>query len=295
MNGFQLQQIVTDIEDGWRVSHFCTTRLGISRKMLVSIKNHGDITRNGQHVNVHDVLHAGDRVHVFFPEETPAPDMVATEGELDILFEDDWLLVVNKPPGMASIPSRLHPERSLSNYVLGYYRKQGIPYAIHIVNRLDRDTSGLVLFAKHGLAHHRMSLMQRSNELERHYLAYAPGNVPVQTIDQPIGQTDHSFMERMVRPDGQRAITHILNSRLVRAFDQEISLLDIRLETGRTHQIRVHLSFLGHPLIGDTMYQGNPLLPRQALHSASATFLHPATGERVRFEAPLPEDLRLEG
>lgn len=293
MNGFQLQQTVSVAEDTWRVSHFCTTRLGISRKMLVSIKHHGDILRNGKHVNVHDVLYAGDEVQVLFPQEAPAEDMIATTGELDILFEDDWLLVVNKPPGMASIPSRLHPERSLSNYVLGYYRQQGIPYAIHIVNRLDRDTSGLVLFAKHGLAHHRMSQMQQTNQIERHYLAYAPGAVPVQTIDQPIGQTDHSFMERMVRPDGQRAVTHILNSRTIEAFDRKISLLDIRLETGRTHQIRVHLAFLGHPLIGDTMYSGEPLLPRQALHSASAVFPHPATGECVRFEAPLPEDLRI--
>ncbi len=290
---FQIEQDVTETESGWSVGHFCTTRLKISRKMLVSIKHHGDILCNGQHVNVGESVHSGDRIHVRFPEEQPAQDMHATNGELDILFEDEWLLVVNKPPGMASIPSRLHPERSLSNFVLGYYREQRIPYAIHIVNRLDRDTSGLVVFAKHALAHHQLSKMQQNGLLDRRYVAFIEGTISPQTINLPIGQTDHSFMERMVRADGQQAITHILASESFQAFNRDLSRLTIKLETGRTHQIRVHLAALGHPLVGDTMYKGTPLIARQALHSASATFPHPGTGEVMTFVAPLPDDLSL--
>lgn len=290
---FQIEQDVTEKESGWSVGHFCTTRLKISRKMLVSIKHHGDILCNGQHVNVGESVHSGDRIHVRFPEEQPAQDMHATSGELAILFEDEWLLVVNKPPGMASIPSRLHPERSLSNFVLGYYREQSIPYAIHIVNRLDRDTSGLVVFAKHALAHHQLSKMQQNGLLDRRYVAFIEGTISPQTINLPIGQTDHSFMERMVRADGQQAITHILASKSFQAFNRDLSRLTIKLETGRTHQIRVHLAALGHPLVGDTMYKGTPLIARQALHSASATFPHPGTGEVMTFVAPLPDDLSL--
>ncbi|OIN67735.1 RNA pseudouridine synthase [Exiguobacterium sp. KRL4] len=290
---FQLEEQVTKQQDGWSVGHFCTTRLHISRKMLVSIKHHGEILRNGEHVIVNEIVHAGDRIHVRFPEEAPASDMHATSGELEILFEDDWLLIVNKPPGMASIPSRLHPERSLSNFVLGYYQQHQIPYAIHIVNRLDRDTSGLVVFAKHALAHHQLSKMQQTGLLDRRYIALIEGQITPQTINLPIGQTDHSFMERMVREDGQHAVTHILTSEPLSAFSRELSQLTIKLETGRTHQIRVHLAALGHPLVGDTMYKGTPLIPRQALHSASASFPHPRTGEVMRFEAPLPDDLRL--
>lgn len=288
---FQLKKEVTREQEGWSVSHFCTTCLHISRKMLVSIKHHGEILRNGQHVNVTETVHPGDQIHVHFPEEHPAEDMHATSGELDVLFEDDWLLIVNKPPGMASIPSRLHPERSLSNFVLGYYQQHNIPYAIHIVNRLDRDTSGLVVFAKHALAHHQLSKMQQNGLLDRRYVALIEGHLSPQTINLPIGQTDHSFMERMVREDGQQAITHILTSEPVTAFSKALSRLTIKLETGRTHQIRVHLAALGHPLVGDTMYRGTPLIPRQALHSASATFPHPATGELMTFIAPLPDDL----
>lgn len=291
---FQLKETVTQEQVGWSVGHFCTTRLHISRKMLVSIKHHGDILRNGQHVNVNESVDLDDEIHVTFPEEQPAADMIATQGELDIIFEDAWLLIVNKPPGMASIPSRLHPERSLSNFVLGYYKQKQIPYAIHIVNRLDRDTSGLVIFAKHALAHHQLSKMQQSGLLDRRYVALIEGELKPQTIDLPIGQTDHSFMERMVREDGQRAVTHILKSTAIEAFMRTISQLEIKLETGRTHQIRVHLAALGHPLVGDTMYRGTPLIPRQALHSASARFPHPGTGELVTFEAPLPSDLFLE-
>ncbi|WP_251132171.1 MULTISPECIES: RluA family pseudouridine synthase [unclassified Exiguobacterium] len=291
---FELKETVTHEQVGWSVGHFCTTRLRISRKMLVSIKHHGDILRNGQHVNVNESVDLDDEIHVSFPEEHPAEDMIATQGELDILFEDEWLLIVNKPPGMASIPSRLHPERSLANFVLGYYKQRQIPYAIHIVNRLDRDTSGLVIFAKHALAHHQLSKMQQNGLLDRRYVALIEGELGPQTIDLPIGQTDHSFMERMVREDGQRAVTHILKSTAVEAFMRTISQLEIKLETGRTHQIRVHLAALGHPLVGDTMYRGTPLIPRQALHSASARFPHPGTGEMVMFEAPLPSDLFIE-
>ncbi|WP_114569847.1 RluA family pseudouridine synthase [Exiguobacterium flavidum] len=292
MKSFQLKRRVASRECGITVSHFCTAVIGVSRKMLTSIKHHGDILLNGKHVNVYEEVKEGDEVHLIFPLEAPAEDMMVTEGPVDIVYEDDWLLVVNKPPGMASIPSRLHPDNSLANYVLGYYRSKGIPYAIHIVNRLDRDTSGLVVFAKHAFCHHLMSRKQKNGKIDRNYIALIEGQVAPQTIDAPIGRAEGSFIERCVTEEGQHAVTHLLEVEPFTAAGHELSLLRIKLETGRTHQIRVHLAYIGHPLVGDTLYGGRPILSRQALHSAVARFDHPGTGEPCVFEAALPEDMR---
>ncbi|QUP86230.1 RluA family pseudouridine synthase [Exiguobacterium sp. PFWT01] len=285
MQGFTIRRVV---EKAIPLRDFLMQDMGISRKMLTLVKHEGDIEVNGMHRTVRHELEQGDEVIVRFPPESPSLDMVASERPIRILYEDDTLLAVDKPAGIATIPSRLHPTDTLANAVLGYYQRIGLSSAIHVINRLDRDTSGVVLFAKYGFIHHRFSELQKANGLMRTYKALVEEEVTPQTIDAPIGRAENSIMERVVTTEGQRAITHILASD---PFGSG-SLLTIRLETGRTHQIRVHLRHIGHPLIGDSMYGGTARMPRHALHSASARFIHPMTGDTIQIEAPIPEDFR---
>lgn len=260
----------------------------ISRKMLTQVKHGGLILVNGEPRTIRFDLSIGDEVTVHFPLEQPAETMIRSQRPLTVLYEDDYLLAVDKPAGIATIPSRLHPDDTLANAVLGYYERINLSSAIHVINRLDRDTSGVVLFAKYAYVHHRFSELQKQGGLSRTYLALVEGVVGEQTIDAPIGRAEHSIMERVVTSDGQRAVTHILQSEPY----GEYTVLTIQLETGRTHQIRVHMRHIGHPLLGDTMYGGRLVLPRHALHSSSATFNHPLTGEHVVITAAYPDDFK---
>ncbi|MCT4781895.1 MULTISPECIES: RluA family pseudouridine synthase [Exiguobacterium] len=265
---------------------FLMTDCGISRKMLAHVKQAGRILVNGEPKTVRHDVSVGDEVTIHFPAELPAETMVRSNRPLTVLYEDEWVLAVDKPAGIATIPSRLHPTDTLANAVLGYYQAIQLDSAIHVINRLDRDTSGVVLFAKYAYVHHRFSELQKQGGLTRTYMALVEGHVEPQTIDAPIGRAEHSIMERIITPDGQRAVTHVRQA----ASYGDVSALTIQLETGRTHQIRVHLRHLGHPLIGDTMYGGDTRLPRHALHSLDATFRHPLTDEQLSITAPIPED-----
>ncbi|WP_214827402.1 RluA family pseudouridine synthase [Exiguobacterium algae] len=286
MYGFTLRRVA---ETTVSLRDFLREEMGISRKMLTQVKHGGKIEVNGLERTVRHELNPGEEVIVYFPEETPSATMVASNRPITILFEDEYLLAVDKPAGIATIPSRLHPSDTLANAVLGYYHTIGLKSAIHVINRLDRDTSGVVLFAKYSYIHHLCSELQKKSELSRSYLALVEGELEPQTIDAPIGRAADSIMERVVTEDGQRAVTHI---RKVERFG-EVSALTIQLETGRTHQIRVHLRHISHPLIGDTMYGGVTVMGRHALHSMSARLCHPMTGQELIIESPVPNDFYL--
>lgn len=285
MQGFTIRRVV---EKDMPLRDFLMQDLGISRKMLTLVKHEGMIEVNGVHRTVRHELVSGDEVVVMFPPESPSTGMVTSDRPIQILYEDDSVLAIDKPAGIATIPSRLHPTDTLANAVLGYYQQIGLSSAIHVVNRLDRDTSGVVLFAKYGFIHHRFNELQKANELKRTYMALVEEEVTPQTIDAPIGRAEGSIMERVVTEEGQRAVTHILDCQ---KFGDAFRV-NIRLETGRTHQIRVHLRHIGHPLIGDSMYGGSPRMSRHALHSASARFIHPMTGKEIEVVAPIPGDFR---
>ncbi|UAL48663.1 RluA family pseudouridine synthase [Sutcliffiella horikoshii] len=268
----------------------------ISKAALIDIKfNGGALHVNGSAVTVRYVLQEGDTVEVFFPKEEPSEDLVAEEIPLDIVYEDEYVLVVNKPAGMASIPSREHRHGTLANAVLGYYQSKGICATIHIVTRLDRDTSGLMLIAKHRHAHHLFSLQQKEFGVKRRYEALVHGEMNVDeaeasgAVDAPIGRKDSSIIEREVREDGQRAVTHYMVLRARESW----SHVSLRLETGRTHQIRVHMAYIGHPLLGDSLYGGSGVngLSRQALHSCELSFFHPVEEREMTFRCTLPEDM----
>ncbi|WP_409253449.1 RluA family pseudouridine synthase [Bacillus sp. SCS-153A] len=291
MISYHMDWSIPEKESGLDIKTFLNKH-NISKRMLTDIKfAGGKISVNNQEVTVRYVLQKGDHLSILFPPEPKSPTLQPEDILLDIIYEDKDLLVINKPPYMSTIPSREHPDGSLANGIYGYYRQKKIESAIHIVTRLDRDTSGLVLVAKHRHIHHLMSLQQKKREIKRSYEAIAEGSFSVLEgkITEPIGRKDTSIIEREVREDGKAAITHY---RVFRQYEG-YAHVGLALDTGRTHQIRVHMSYKGHPLLGDSLYGGNPdKIDRQALHCRSLSFLHPNTGEQLHFQVPLPVDMK---
>lgn len=264
---------------------------GISKRTLASVKyGGGTILVNGEEVTVRHVLGIGDAVTVIFPNEELGAGLQAESGPLAIIYEDDALLIVDKPSMQNTIPSREHPAGSLANIVAGHFAANDIPATLHIATRLDRDTSGLVCIAKNRHIHHMLSMQQKDKRMKRQYEAFAHGCFESRkfTITAPIGRKDSSIIEREVRADGQFAETQV---EVLREFP-EFSHIKLQLNTGRTHQIRVHLAHLGNPLLGDDLYGGKrDVLQRQALHCSTLELVHPVTGEFMRFDSPLKKDM----
>lgn len=291
MSRFMLQWVIDTHDAGKMIKEFLKEK-SISKTALTDIKfKGGKIAVNGQEVTVRYYLQADDYLTVHFPVEEPSAGLLGEDLPLDILYEDDYLMVVNKSYGMNTIPSREHPIGSLANGLIGYFHKIGLFATTHIVTRLDRNTSGLVLIAKHRHIHHLLSSEQKAGRIKRTYEAFAEGVLKNASgmIEEPIGRKQESIIEREVRADGQYALTHY---RVIQSFPR-FTWLKLQLETGRTHQIRVHLSHIGHPLLGDELYGGRTdLIKRQALHCRKVIFNHPIFGEKFEFTAELPQDMQ---
>ncbi len=288
------REITYTIEDsraGQSIRAFLQAR-GYSHKNLVELKKYEDgILVNGDARYMNYLLNSQDLLTVRIYDEECSEKIPPVELPLNIVYEDEDLLVVNKPAGMPIHPSLNNYDNSLANGLAWYFEKQGKPFVFRCINRLDRDTSGLTIIAKHMVSAGILSSMVSRREIHREYLAIAKGIVtPAEgTIDAPIARKADSIVERVVdRERGEQAVTHyrVLETR------NGHSLLALHLETGRTHQIRVHMKHLGFPLIGDYLYYPDlTLIKRQALHSHRLVFLHPITNERLIFESNLPEDM----
>ncbi|GIP39186.1 hypothetical protein J31TS4_24660 [Paenibacillus sp. J31TS4] len=238
------------------------------------------------------IVTAGGKVRLrLFPEEAPSDRFVPEWRELDVLYEDDFCLVVNKPAGLAVHPTEPGGGGTLANAVAAYYESTGQACRVRHIHRLDEDTTGPVLYAKNDWAQAALDEAMREKRVDRRYAALVQGVVRAGrgTIDAQIGRDRHHAKRRRVSPGGQRAVTRFETAERW----ADASLLRLRLETGRTHQIRVHLQHLGHPILGDRLYGGRtvPGLTRQALHGESLRFPHPFTGEPVTVEAPWPADM----
>ena len=209
---------------------------------------------------------------------------------LDIVYEDEDVLVLNKPPKLPIHPTKGYEYHSLANGVVHYYEKQGIPFVFRSINRIDKDTTGLVIVAKNMLSGSILGEAMRNREIRRTYLAVTEGELPESgTIDLPIGRREGSAVERCIDENGAKAVTHY--ERLHYANGH--SLAQIRLETGRTHQIRLHMRAIGHPLPADVLYNENfAVIGRHALHSWKLEFPHPITKEILCFEQEMPEDMK---
>lgn len=246
---------------------------------------------NGVHYYMRQELSIGDHLQVRICETQNSEKIPPTKLPLDIIYEDEDLLVLNKPAGMPIHPSLNNYTNSMANALAYYFQSQGKPFIFRCCNRLDRDTSGLTIVSKHLVSGSILSDMTKYREVHREYLAIARGSVTPSegTIQAPLGRKEGTIIERTVDWEhGEDAVTHY---KVVKEANGH-SLVSLRLETGRTHQIRIHMKYLGYPLIGDYLY--NPdmeYMTRQALHSHHMEFTHPITGEHMSFTAPLPEDM----
>lgn len=279
--------------DGISVNNFLRAKCGVSYRLIKKLKRVPmGITANGQHIRTVDPLRGGDIVALNIPEdENPT---VPNEIPIDIIYEDEHIAVINKPSGMPVHPARDHVTDTLANAFSAHLIARGEPNsAFRVINRLDRDTTGLVLTAKNS---HAASLLH--GHTEKVYYAICQGILTDSgTIDAPIRIMEGHGIQREVGEGGISAITHwtaIQNMHLTAPGGNtyDLTLLEIHLETGRTHQIRVHFTSLGMPLAGDDMYGGSwDLIQRQALHCGQLNFNHPITGEPMEFKAPLPHDM----
>ncbi|MBQ8822123.1 MAG: RluA family pseudouridine synthase [Lachnospiraceae bacterium] len=265
---------------------------GYSSQTIKELKKmERSILINGEWEYVRHRLNVGEELVIHIQEEVSSEKIPPVQLEFGIIYEDEDIMVVNKPADMPIHPSLNNYYNSLANGLAYYFEEQGKAFVFRCVNRLDRDTSGLTIIAKHMLSAGILSQQVANREIHREYLAIARGiPAPAEgTIDAPIARKEASVIERVVDFEkGDRAVTHY------KTIDTKNghSLLSIHLETGRTHQIRVHMKHIGCPLIGDYLY--NPdmeHMSRQALHSHRLIFTHPITGETMDFTAPLPEDM----
>lgn len=287
-----LRYLIGEEHAGLRISQFLR-RKGYSCQNLASIRHMPDsVVLNGVPCYMNRELAGGDSLAIVLQEEKSSGNIPPVKLPLDIVYEDEDIVVVNKAVGMPTHPSFRNFENTLANGLAWYYQEQGKPFIFRCCNRLDRDTSGLTVVAKHQVSACILSSMTARREVHREYLAIAQGHVAPEsgTICAPLGRKDGSIIERVVDwENGEEAITHYR----VLSKNGLYSLVELELETGRTHQIRIHMKYLGYPLIGDYLYNPNMQhISRQALHSHRLSFPHPITGEPLSFTAPLPEDMR---
>lgn len=252
----------------------------ISGRALKRLKNGGDIRVNQMTRTVRWPLVKGDVIELYYPSEKSITHISPWYFPLHVVYEDDYLMVIKKPAGIMSIPTSREPTHTLANIIVAYYKMHDIDATVHLVSRLDKDTSGLILVAKSARMHDLLS-----HSFERRYRLLVEGAMSGQgTIDAPIGRKEESI-KRGVYADGKSAITHYR----VLQTKADMSLVEAILETGRTHQIRVHFAYLGHPLIGDRLYgKAHPAFLGQALHSYYLSFTHPVLLETMTFE-DIPE------
>ncbi len=277
---------------GIRVDTLLKRRLGLSGTVVRRIKWLPDgILVDGRRVNTRYVPRAGEVLSVRLSDPERRSGIVPAPGPLDIVYEDPDLLVLNKAPGVAVHPGPGHYDDTIGNFLLYYYDSKGGEGDFHPVHRLDRGTSGLMVVARHPHAQEVLKGQLHTADFCRTYLAVCEGALEpaTGTVDAPLGPRDGSLVEQCVRPDGKPARTWYETVRRAGDYSQ----LRLKLETGRTHQIRVHLAWLGHPLVGDFLYgrECPEVIRRPALHSAELSFRHPITGARLSFSQPLPEDM----
>ncbi|SFG77996.1 23S rRNA pseudouridine1911/1915/1917 synthase [Desulfotomaculum arcticum] len=289
---------VDEKDSGCTIGNLLRRKKGFSRALVRKLKRSGGIRCNGTPVFMGEKVTAGDVLVVTMPGEEPTL-LEPEEIPLDIVFEDQDILAVNKPAGMLVHPVKWEQSGTLANAVLYYWREAGITGRFRPVYRLDRDTSGIVLVALSQYAAQQLAAQLEKKLLRRRYLAVVVGTPPnAGRIDLPLGLKPGHSAEWMVTPGGRPAITHYrllgkLGNGRTGSSVPAFSLLCLELETGRTHQIRVHMSHIGHPLLGDARYGGDEkLFHRQALHAAAIDFYHPRTGVPVKLRTPVPADMR---
>lgn len=284
-----LQVLVDPDEEGLMIREVIRRRWPVSNGFLRRLKRDEGIWRNGEPAFLTERVLRGDRIQLAVPAAFPE-HILPEPIPLHILYEDDWLMVVDKPPGIVVHPTKGHPSGTLANGIVHHWLSRKERPGFHLVQRLDRDTSGLLVIAKNAFAHQQLALQMSRGRLKKGYMAVVEGRVssPKGVIEAPIWR-EPGCVRRLVDPRGKPARTAYQVERLL----QNATLLRLKLLTGRTHQIRVHLAYLGHPLFGDALYGGNTQwIQRQALHAAELRFEHPAGRYPMSFRSCPPEDIQ---
>lgn len=308
---------VTEAESGWQVKKVLQRKLGVSRKLMSRIKlTERGVLLNGIRVYISEIVKSGDWVSISLEKET-SEDILPQPIPFDIVYEDEALLIVNKAAGIIVHPTHGHYTETLANGVVYYWQEKGEQYRFRPVHRLDQETSGLIAIAKNAYIHQHISEQLIAGTVTKKYtaLVYGCPEHKEGIIDGSIDRDPEQPHRRIVTPEGYPALT---SYKVIQSFQNgTASQVDLRLGTGRTHQIRVHMTWIGHPLIGDKLYvleheekgmdssgDGTGTIEewigRQALHASELGFIHPLTGKELLFEAPMPEDMerlrhRLEG
>ncbi len=281
------QWAIQEQSNGMAVKEFLKQEARFSRQFFKRVKESGAVYLDGKPVRLHQSLETGANLKVVFPEERRSARIIPEALPLSIIYEDEDFIVLNKQAGIAVSPNAQHPSGTIANGLAYYYDQHNISAAIHIVTRLDRDTSGLMVISKHQYGH---ALLAEHTDLKRQYLALAEGIISEESgrISAPIGRKSGSIVEREVQPEGRHAETEY---KIIHA-GKDRTLVELSLLTGRTHQIRVHMSHIGHPLLGDTLYGGKTShwLAGQALHCCQVAFKHPFTSKPLAFSLPFPDN-----
>jgi 23S rRNA pseudouridine1911/1915/1917 synthase len=290
LNNTELTYTASAQDENTFLRDLLASKLLLSHSLVAQLKHQNKIRVNGQLVYTNYRIHAGDFINVdidLIEECNIIPESIP----LDIVYEDMDFVAVNKPAGMSTHPSHLGGTGTLANAMTYYWQSLGKNILFRPINRLDKDTSGLILIGKSQYAHQGIFNQLKQHTIDRRYIALVEGSMIKDKghIDHPIARLDDKKRQRIVHPSGQSATTHY---NVLEKYPDH-TLLSLRLETGRSHQIRVHLSFIGHPICGDLLYgSASPLIKRQALHADRLRFTHPRSGKEVILDIPLAQDIQ---
>lgn len=289
-----LRYVKSDSDNYLTIRQVINSEFNISYNLLVKLKKNKKIFLNGINTYIDKNIKDGDEISIIIDFEEDNSNIVPAKMDLSILYEDEALLIIDKPAGIPVHPSILHYDNSLSNGIKYYFDNINLNKKIRPVNRLDRNTSGIVIFAKNEYVHDALSKQMQNDIFLKEYITICNGLFEEKTgiIDAPIARKENSIIERCVNPTGAPAITHY---KVLKEFEIDgkiFSELLISLETGRTHQIRVHMAYLGHPIIGDSLYGSESILiNRQALHAYRVEFIHPISRQKIVITSNIPKDM----
>ena len=293
-----LEKRVNNIGDGIKIKNYLKTELGLSTRLIRSASLNKRIFVNDEVVKMNRILSVGEIIKIDLAKDE-SQDIAPEKMDIDIIYEDEDILVVNKKPFMVVHPTKSYQSGTLANGVINYFMESNQKCIVRLVSRLDMNTSGLIIIAKNQFSHGMLSKEMSGNKVEKRYLAIVHGNLEEKsgTIDLPIYKPEEiedgikNGIKRVIDERGQRSITHY---KVIESFENA-SLVECKLETGRTHQIRVHLGSIGHPIYGDTLYgygeEEEELIKRQALHAYALDFKSPRTGEMLSLKSELPQDM----
>lgn len=287
----KIQKTVPAEYDKRKIREYLKEDLGLSTRLIRGAALDKRILVNEKAVKMNYMVSEGEHIVVILDKEE-SQNIEPEKMDLDIVYEDEDIIVINKKPYMVVHPTKSHFNGTLSNGVMYYFKETGQNSIVRLVSRLDMNTSGLIIIAKNQFAHMQLSKEMREEHFQKRYLALVHGNLKERegTINKPIYRESDDVIKRVVDPRGQESITHY---RVLERYENA-DLVECLLETGRTHQIRVHLSYLGNPIYGDFLYgeEEDELIPRQALHAYGLDFYSPRTREKLSLRAEMPGDMK---